>query len=66
MSKSEHNLIEANTELLKLNKELLNDIKILLKYINEDWKNEEEYLNLVINVRELTQYYNNKTNLNRK
>lgn len=66
MNKRELNLIEGNTQLLRRNKELFEDIKILLRYINQEYKNDEEYHNLLINVSEISNYYNNKKSLMRK
>lgn len=66
MTKQEHSLINANIQLLRRNKELFEDIKILLRYINQEYKTDEEFHNLLINVSEISDYYNNKKALMRK
>lgn len=66
MNKRELNLIEGNIQLLRRNKELFEDIKILLRYINQEYKTDEEFHNLLINVSEISNYYNNKKSLMRK
>lgn len=66
MTKRELALIDANMQLLKKNKELFEDVKILIRYINHEYKNQEEFDNLLINVVEIVDYYSNKKAIMRK
>ena len=65
LKKSEENMLNANIKLLDKNKELFEDIKVLIRYINKEYKTDEEYKNLLINVNEIINYYYNKTVIER-